>query len=105
VKRGWRQHEEALDELRAAAEWYEDRSAGLGTLFLDAVENAVESVLDPTIGWGFYQGQRRSPQPCSRSVAGFPFDVVFFVSHGEVVIVAYAHERRRPGYWTSRLQH
>jgi hypothetical protein len=36
-------------------------------------------------------------------IARFPLWVVF-IEHAEgVVIVAYAHERRRPGYWLARV--
>ena len=30
----WREHEEALAEYRAAVEWYEDKRAGLGDVFI-----------------------------------------------------------------------
>lgn len=39
----------------------------------------------------------------TRSVAGFRYDIKYIVVGDEVIIVAYAHERRRPGYWASRL--
>ncbi len=63
---------------------------------MDAVDAAIESILDPSISWGFYRDLRRSPQVYSRSVPGFPFDIVYFRIDDEVYVVAYAHERRRP---------
>lgn len=33
----------------------------------------------------------------------FPYGIVYFVRDDEVLVVAYAHERRRPGYWRERL--
>ncbi len=59
---------------------------------MDAVDVAIESILDPSTSWGFYRDRRRTPQVYSRSVPGLPFD-----------IVAYARERRRPGYWEDRV--
>jgi toxin ParE1/3/4 len=100
----WREHADAVDEYRAAAHWYESRRPGLGEMFMDAVDAAIESILDPSITWGFYRDRKRTPQVYSRSVAGFPFDIVYVVLEGEVVIVAYAHERRRPRYWSRRLE-
>ena len=44
----WREHAEALDEYRAAAQWYEARRPGLGDVFMDAVDAAIESILDPS---------------------------------------------------------
>lgn len=37
-------HPEAKTELRDVAEYYEDCRAGLGMLFLDAVESALEHI-------------------------------------------------------------
>lgn len=32
----------------------------------------------------------------------FPFLILYYVSHGAVIVLAVAHEKRRPGYWTHR---
>jgi hypothetical protein len=32
----------------------------------------------------------------------FPYQAVYRVRHGEIVIVALAHLKRRPGYWKHR---
>ena len=99
----WREHGEALREYQAAASWYDDRHEGLGESFMDAVDAAIESILDPTIHWGFYRDRRSTPQVYSRSVAGFPFQVIYIEFDDEIVVIAYAHERRRPGYWMRRI--
>lgn len=99
----WREHDEALDEYRHAARWYEDKREGWGDVFMDAVDAAVDSILDPSIGWGFYQSRKSDPQIYSRSVAGFPYAIVYLELDDEVYVVAYAHEKRRPGYWMPRL--
>lgn len=99
----WREHEEALEEYRAAARWYEKQRFGWGGIFMDAVDAAIETILDPAITWGYYRGQERTPPIYSRSVAGFPFDIIYVVIDDEVFVIAYAHERRRPGYWDHRL--
>lgn len=39
----------------------------------------------------------------SRSVRGYPYRIVYIVEPERVVILAYAHERRKPGYWLHRL--
>lgn len=99
----WREHEEALGEYRAAANWYEDQRDGLGEAFMNALDAAVESVLDPAVKWSFYGGRRTTPQIYTRSVAGFPFKIIYLELEQEILIVAYAHEKRRPGYWLHRL--
>lgn len=99
----WREHDEAHHELRAAVRWYEDKREGWGDRLADAVEDAIESILDASIGWGFYRDRVRTPQVYSRSVSGFPLDVIYLLIDGEVHVIAYAHERRRPGYWNHRI--
>lgn len=34
----------------------------------------------------------------------FPYAIIYRGGPEEIVIVAYAHQRRRPGYWRSRLR-
>ena len=99
----WREHPEAFDEFRAAVEWYEGKRVGWGEVFIDAVDAAIASILDPSVQWGFYRARRSDPQLFSRRVAGFPYDIIHLRLEGEVLIIAYAHERRRPGYWVPRL--
>jgi hypothetical protein len=41
--------------LRGAVRWDEDQRAGLGSLFADAVEAAIDSIRDPSVTWVFYR--------------------------------------------------
>lgn len=102
--RSWRDHAEAFAELADAAHWYENRADGLGARLLSATNDAIASILDPAITWGYYRGQRTNPQIYTRSIAGFPIYVVYVVVDGEVLVLAYAPERKRPGYWQGRLR-
>lgn len=36
-------------------------------------------------------------------VRRFPYQVVYLVIDNDVVVIAIAHDRRRPGYWAERL--
>lgn len=38
-----------------------------------------------------------------RKVGVFPYRVVYFVRDDELLIVAFAHQSRRPGYWKQRI--
>ena len=42
-----------------------------GDPFMDAVDAAAESILDPAIMWGFYRGRKHSQEIYSRIIAGF----------------------------------
>jgi len=98
----WRQHEDARKELREAANFLEDEREGLGDRFIDAVEAAIASIVESPHTWGLHRGDPRTPPIRTRSVAGFRYDIKYIIHEDTVVIIAYAHERRRPGYWSHR---
>jgi plasmid stabilization system protein ParE len=95
---------EAAAEITAAAQWYEDRKAGLAENFLTAVADAQEAIK---------QHPNRYPPPVrvrtKRNVrrfilSEFPYLVVYEGSESEILIVAVPHAQRRPGYWLTRFK-
>jgi plasmid stabilization system protein ParE len=99
VNRPVRSSEPASDELGEAVRWYERRRAGLGGEFFDAVVATVSLIeTNPEIGTTI------SPDGQTRRVlvARFPYQVVYRLRPTEMVIVAIAHLKRRPGYWRNR---
>lgn len=93
---------EAASELEAAADWYDEQRPGLGAAFLDAVDAVLETVDDwpgsgaPVPGLAVGLEVRRVP------VARFPYHLPYVVLEDQVRVLAVAHDRRRPNYWTSR---
>jgi plasmid stabilization system protein ParE len=90
-------HPLAEAELAAAARFYEARLHGLGEAFLvelgrcfDRVRSFPES------------GTRRYGRFRQWRVRRFPYDVVYEVLPHAVLIVAVAHQQRKPGYWRTR---
>ena len=90
-------HAEAQVELFAESQYYEERSAGLGRLFIEAVESAVRLASTfPEAGSPYRYGTRRVfPKR-------FPFSVVYQVLENEIVILAIAPFPRKPTYWHAR---
>lgn len=95
---------EAEEEIRLAAQWYEDRETGLGGQFLEAVVDAlVEIERHP---------RRFSKPPKLRStreihrllLPRFPYSIIYEIRPKEVLVAAVAHASRRPNYWRSRLK-
>jgi plasmid stabilization system protein ParE len=91
---------EAEADLQSAAEWYEAQEPGLGLSLLGVAATTTERIA---------AGDHGTPTPHTSSgarrlgIPKFPLWIVFIEGGDEVVIVAYAHERRRPGYWLGRL--
>lgn len=89
----------ASDEFSEAVSWYEARRSGLGGEFFDAVAATLSLVENnPEIGT-MISGDGLTRRAL---VARFPYQVVYRLRPAEIVIVAVAHLKRRPGYWKNR---
>jgi plasmid stabilization system protein ParE len=87
----------AEEEMTEAALFYEAAESGLGEVFLDDVQHAIDAIRErPYLGVGLAYGFRRI------LVRRFPFSIVYAVEQSEIVVVAVSHHRRRPGYWRRR---
>jgi toxin ParE1/3/4 len=90
-------HPDADAELEEAALHYEARMAGLGKSFAAEVERTIALVREfPEAGSSVAPKRRRV------LVARFPYSIVYRQEPNSIVIVAVAHQRRRPGYWRGR---
>jgi plasmid stabilization system protein ParE len=93
--------EEAEAEMADAARWYESHHTGLGAEFLDAVDALVGRIAqNPQVG-SMMPGVPDS-EIRRRPVRRFPYHVVYLELNDRLQILAEAHDRRRPGYWTER---
>ena len=92
----------AEEELAEAAAWYETKRTGLGVELIAAVDRAFEEIAEAPLACGLWRDDR----PYRRKVlARFPYVIFFRVEGDAVVIMAVAHAKRRPGYWTQRAGH
>lgn len=88
----------ATEEMNEAANYYESQASGLGTDYLSEVERAVASISESPMTWPKIERELRR-----RLVQRFPFGILYYIESDEIVIVAVAHLRRRPGYWKKRI--
>jgi len=80
--------------MNDAAAFYESATPGIGAAFLEELRRAMHiACATPSIGVSVGGGRRRFP------FWRFPYNLVYFVEKETVVVVAVAHQRRRPGYW------
>jgi hypothetical protein len=100
----WREHPKATEELLAAVAYYEEQRAGLGVLFDTEIMAALADARAWPGAWPPDRGSKQDPRIRSRTVAHFPFRIIYIVSDGTLVVLAYAHRRREPSYWLSRLE-
>ena len=84
--------------MNEAARFYERRREGLGLEFLNEVQRTITSILAHP-----QSGPSVSPNIRRRIVRRFPFGVLYAIHEKEIVVVAVAHLKRRPGYWKARV--
>ena len=85
--------------MAEAARYYEERSPGLGELFLLRTRVAVRELTEHPKAYVPLRGEIRR-----KLLRQFPYGVLFRDDESEIVIIAIAHLRRRPGYWTRRTR-
>jgi plasmid stabilization system protein ParE len=88
---------EAQDDLDAAYAAYEQRLAGLGDRFLEALRQVVERIADsPELYGTVHQDVRAAP------LRRFPHVVYYRAEPGRVLIIAVQHGRRSSRAWQGR---
>lgn len=90
-------HPEALAECEEAARYYAERDPELAPRFVEAVEDALDRVLESPTRWRVIDEDVRR---CLTRV--FPYGVLYTIEPDFVLIVAVAHCSREPGYWKNR---
>ena len=91
-------HPEAAAEVERAQAWYEERSALAAAGFLQELTRALQRLRShPARYQVAAHGTRRV------LLEQYPFSLVYLIRHDEVVVVAVAHHKRRPGYWGRRV--
>lgn len=90
-------HPEARMELIEAAVWYEAKSSGLGTRFIDQVERRVEASREQ-----FAPGFPSDFDTRTLLVKRFSYKVVVRVESARVHVLAVSHLRRKDSYWHDR---
>lgn len=92
-------HPDARAELLDAATYYEEKADGLGGQFIDEAQRVAELLAEspglgtPVVG---HASLRRWP------LRRFPYYVIYQADADTLVVLAVAHERRRPTYWSGR---
>ncbi|MFY9620700.1 MAG: type II toxin-antitoxin system RelE/ParE family toxin [Pyrinomonadaceae bacterium] len=94
-----RLHPRARAELLEAQRWYFDRSPLSAVAFAYEIDRAVSRIREEPERYPVADhGVRRFV------LQRFPFTVFYRASENEIVIVAVAHQKRRPGYWSKRVE-
>lgn len=99
-----RTHAAAAEEAAEAAAWYEKERAGLGMDFEHAVDAALDLLEEEMVPLTAVPGVAGTRGVKRLLLRRFPYAVIVRESAAEVVVIAFAHTARRPGYWRGRLK-
>ncbi|MFO1319358.1 MAG: type II toxin-antitoxin system RelE/ParE family toxin [Burkholderiales bacterium] len=89
----------AETEFLAEIAFYASAGQGIGVRFQAAVELTLTTALEhPYSGVPGRRSTRHLP------IKGFPFFLVYRLDGDELLVVALAHQSRRPDYWRTRLK-
>lgn len=95
-------HREAAKELTLAGDWYDARRPGLGSDLLEEISRAVKAVEESPGTWPRVSKTTGDPEIRHLLLTRFPFSLVYLMTTEGTVVLAVAHQRRRPGYWLPR---
>jgi toxin ParE1/3/4 len=90
---------EAELEYLQAVGFYEDQRTGLGARLIAEFERTIQHAVERPHAWKMVQasGIRRI------DLKRFPYAIFFRAAPGgQLQVTAFAHHRRRPGYWRRR---
>lgn len=91
-------HPDARAEVRAARNWYNERSPLSAVAFAHTVNKAIFRISEAPNAFPLAESDTRK-----FISATVPFNIFYRARDNELVIVAVAHQKRRPGYWSSRI--
>jgi len=93
---------EALDELLESIDYYQNKERELGAYLYSDLSNTLDLLKNnPNLG----KTDPEHPHLQSIPLNVFPFTIIYHMSDGHDIlyIVAVAHQRRGPDYWSHRL--
>lgn len=87
----------ARQELEDAVRFYELEYSGLGCRFKEEVRKAVLRVAEYPKAWSIERGEVRK---CL--LHKFPYKLMYSVEEDHILVIAVAHQHRKPDYWVGR---
>ncbi|HMF31401.1 MAG TPA: type II toxin-antitoxin system RelE/ParE family toxin [Candidatus Lokiarchaeia archaeon] len=89
---------DAEEEMNAAARFYDLQVDGLGEDFLSELQFALQSIQKFPYRWSIFEEDFRKYR-----LKKFPYNIFYSVSEDQIIIIAVAHQKRKPDYWKNRI--
>ena len=86
-------------ELEDSVRYYELEYSGLGKKFKDEVRKAVKRIVDYPVAWSIERGEVRK-----YLLHKFPYKILYSIESDHILVIAVAHQHRKPDYWVGRKE-
>jgi len=90
-------HNDADEEMKVVAAYYEERVTGLGGDFLNEIEQGLSRIRQFPLLWPSYESEYRR-----YLLKQFPYGLIYRIEIDKIFIIAVAHLHRKPRYWKDR---
>ena len=90
-------HPEAESEMNEAVDYLNGESEGLGEIFLDDIQRAIDLITSHPEIASIVKGRARR-----KLLRRFPYSLIYSVVGEDIRILAVMHQYRRPFYWQHR---
>ena len=90
--------EPAQAELDDAINWYAEQAPGLGDAFLLETLKVLKLIEQFPQAW-----HPLTPEIRRCRLKRFPYSVVYILEADGILVLAVAHQHRKPSYWRNRL--
>jgi len=90
--------ESAQVELDDAIAWYASQAPGLGDAFLIETLKTLKLIEQYPKAWHPLTQQVRRCR-----LRRFPYSVIYAQEGSDLLVLAVAHQHRKPGYWRTRM--
>ncbi len=87
----------AKHELDDATHFYDMEFIGLGHSFKEEVKKAISRIAEYPEAWPVVRGDIRK-----YLIHKFPYCLLYSIEKEHIVVVAVAHQHRKPDYWIDR---
>ncbi|MCP5276637.1 MAG: type II toxin-antitoxin system RelE/ParE family toxin [Burkholderiales bacterium] len=87
----------AKQELDDASQYYEIEFQGLGKQFREEIKLAAKRISEYPEAWSVERGDIRK---CL--LHKFPYKLLYSIEKDHIIIIAVAHQHRKPEYWVGK---
>lgn len=84
----------AKQEVEDAFAYYQTERLGLGLIFKNEIKSSIKRISEHPEAWSIEKGEIRKAL-----LHRFPYKILYSIEKDCILILAIAHQHRRPDYW------